>query len=69
MTAPVAVSGTGHQTFTKRQTMAWVNMLAVAARTGKVPTSAYIEHIAKSVPYLSDDVDYRPADLKYDFTK
>ena len=49
--------------------MAWVNMLAVAARTGKVPTSAYIEHIAKSVPYLSDDVDYRPADLKYDFTK
>ena len=69
LTAPVAVSGTGHQTFTKRQTMAWVNMLAVAARTGKVPTSAYIEHIAKSVPYLSDDVDYRPADLKYDFTK
>ena len=69
LAAPVAVSGTGHQTFTKRQTMAWVNMLAVAARTGKVPTSAYIEHIAKSVPYLSDDVDYRPADLKYDFTK
>ena len=69
LTAPVAVSGTGHQTFTKAQTMAWVNMLALAARSGKVPTAAYIEHIAKYVPYLSDDADYRPADLKYDFTK
>ena len=69
LTAPVAVSGTGHQTFTKAQTMAWVNMLALAARSGKVPTAAYVEHIAKYVPYLSDDADYRPADLKYDFTK
>ncbi len=69
LTAPVAVSGTGHQTFTKKQTMAWVNMLALAARTGKVPTAAYVEHIAKFVPYLSGDADYRPADLKYDFSK
>ena len=69
LTAPVAVSGTGHQTFTKKQTMAWVNMLALAARTGKVPTAAYVEHIAKFVPYLSDDADFRPADLKYDFAK
>jgi hypothetical protein len=49
--------------------MAWVNMLAQAARSGRVPTAAYVEHIAKSVPYLSDDADYRPADLKYDFAK
>jgi hypothetical protein len=69
LTAPVAVSGTGHQTFTKKQTMAWVNMLAMAAKTGRVQSAAYVEHIAKFVPYLSDDADYRPADLKYDFSK
>jgi hypothetical protein len=62
-----AESGVGHQTFSKAQTMAWVRMLAVAAKSGKIPTGAYVEYIAKKVPYLNDDLDYRPNDLKYNF--
>jgi hypothetical protein len=62
-----AASGVGHQTFSKAQTMAWVRMLAVAAKSGKVPTGAYVQYIAKKVPYLNDDLDYRPTDLKYNF--
>ena len=46
---------------------AWVDMLAVAARSGKVPTPKYVEYIATKVPYLNGDLDYRPADLKYNF--
>jgi hypothetical protein len=42
-------------------------MLAVAAKSGKVPTSKYVEYIATKVPYLNGDLDYRPADLKYNF--
>jgi len=46
---------------------AWVDMLAVAAKSGKVPTDAYVEYIATKVPYLNGDLDFRPADLKYNF--
>ena len=67
LAAAPAVSGVGHQTFTTRQMKAWVDMLAVAARSGKVPTGAYVEYIASKVPYLNGDLDYRPADLKYNF--
>jgi hypothetical protein len=62
-----AASGVGHQTFSKAQTMAWVRMLAIAAKSGKVPTTAYVQYIAKKVPYLNDDPDYRPNELKYNF--
>jgi len=67
LTAAPAVSGVGHQTFTKKQTKAWVDMLALAARSGKVPTTKYVEYLSTKVPYLSGDSDYRPADLKYNF--
>jgi hypothetical protein len=67
LTGPGAPSGVGHQTFTKKQTKAWVDMLAVAARSGKVPTTKYVEYLSTKVPYLSGDSDYRPADLKYNF--
>lgn len=67
LTAAPAVSGVGHQSFTTKQMKAWVDMLAVAARSGKVPTNAYVQYIAEKVPYLNGDIDYRPADLKYNF--
>ena len=69
LTAAPAASGVGHQTFSKAQTMAWVRMLATAAHTGKIPTERAVETIAKKVPYLNTDFGYRPADLKYDFSK
>ncbi len=65
--AAAAPSGVGHQTFTKKQMKAWVDMLAVAAKSGKVPTASYVEYLATKVPYLNGDVDYRPSDLKYNF--
>jgi hypothetical protein len=67
LTAAPAVSGVGHQSFTTKQMKAWVDMLAVAAKSGKVPTNAYVQYIAEKVPYLNGDIDYRPADMKYDF--
>jgi hypothetical protein len=67
LTGPVAASGVDHESFTKKQLKAWVDMLAIAAKTGKVPTNAYVEYIATKVPYLNGDIDYRPADLKYNF--
>jgi hypothetical protein len=67
LTAAPAVSGVGHQDFTTKQMKTWVDMLAIAAKTGKVPTASYVEYIATKVPYLNGDIDYRPADLKYNF--
>ena len=67
LTGKPAASGVGHQSFTTKQMKAWVDMLAVAAKSGKVPTDSYVEYIATKVPYLNGDVDYRPSDLKYDF--
>jgi len=67
LTAAPAASGVGHQDFTTKQMKTWVDMLAIAAKTGKVPTASYVEYIATKVPYLSGDIDYRPADLKYNF--
>ena len=67
LTAASAPSGVGHQSFTTKQMKAWVDMLAVAARSGMVPNAKYVEYIATKVPYLNGDVDYRPGDLKYNF--
>lgn len=58
-------SGVGHQTFTLKQMMAWVKILAHAANTGKVGTPGYLQQYIKKAPYLNEDLDYRPADLKY----
>ncbi len=69
LTAAPAESGVGHQTFSKAQTMAWIRMLATAARTGKVPGERTLTALAKVTPYLNTDLDYRPADLKYNFGK
>jgi hypothetical protein len=67
LTGPVAASGVDHESFTKKQMKTWVDMLAISAKTGKVPTASYVQYIATKVPYLNGDIDYRPADLKYDF--
>jgi hypothetical protein len=65
--AAASPSGVGHQNFTTKQMKAWVDMLAVAAKSGKVPTKSYVEYIATKVPYLNGDTEYRPAELKYNF--
>jgi hypothetical protein len=67
LAGPVAASGVDHESFTKKQLKTWVDMLALAAKSGKVPTSKYVQYIATKVPYLNGDLDYRPADLKYNF--
>jgi hypothetical protein len=58
-------SGTGHQTFSVAQTMAWVKTLAQAAKYGKLPNENFITQVLKQDPYLNKDRDYRPTDLKY----
>ncbi|CAB4963756.1 unannotated protein [freshwater metagenome] len=58
-------SGTGHQTFSVAQTMAWVKTLAQAAKYGKLPNENFITQVLKQDSYLNKDRDYRPADLKY----
>ena len=63
--AAIAPSGVGHESFTKKQTMAWVKILAHAANTGKVGTPVYLQQYIKTAPGLNSDLDYRPADLKY----
>jgi hypothetical protein len=65
LTGAGAVSGVEHQSFTKKQMLAWVGMLDVAAKSGKVPTGAYVEYLATKVPYLNGDLDFRPNDLKH----
>jgi hypothetical protein len=67
LTGAVAASGVDHESFTKKQLKAWVDMLAVAAKSGKVPSASYVEYIATKVPYLNGDTEYRPNDLKYNF--
>lgn len=67
--APAAVSGVGHQDFTKKQMMAWVRLLAISAQTGKIPSERSLQLIIKRAPYLNDDLEYRPNELKYDFSK
>ena len=69
LTGPVAISGVGHQSFTTKQTMAWVRLLAISAETGKIPSERSLQLIIKRAPYLNDDLEYRPAELKYDFSK
>jgi hypothetical protein len=61
----VSPSGVGHQTFTLKQMMAWVKILAHAADTGKVGSAGFLKQYIKYAPGLNSDLDYRPADLKY----
>jgi hypothetical protein len=65
LTAPVAISGVGHESFTKAQLMIWVRVLASSARTGKVPSQTVLTSYLSSVPYLNTDPDYLPSELKY----
>ena len=66
-TATPSPSGVGHQSFTVKQMMAWVKILAHAAKTGKVGTPVFLQQYIKNAPYLNSDLDYRPADLKYNW--
>jgi hypothetical protein len=66
---PIAESGVGHQSFTTKQMMAWVRLLAISAQTGQIPSERSVQLIIKRAPYLNDDLEYRPAELKYDFSK
>jgi hypothetical protein len=65
LTAPVAISGVGHESFTKDQLMTWVRVLASSAKTGKVPSQNVLNTILPKVPYLNTDPDYQPNELKY----
>ena len=65
LTAPVAISGVGHESFTKEQLMTWVRVLASSAKTGKVPSQTVLDTILPKVPNLNTDPDYQPAELKY----
>jgi hypothetical protein len=67
LAAAPSPSGVGHQTFTKKQTLAWVAMLATAAHTGKIPSEKAAVTLLTKVPYMNTDMFYRPADLKYNF--
>lgn len=65
LTAPAAISGVGHESFTKAQLMTWVRVLASSAKTGKVPSKTVMATYLGKVPYLNTDPDYQPAELKY----
>jgi len=65
LTAPVAISGVGHESFTKEQLMTWVRVLAISAKTGKVPSQTVMTSYASKVPNLNTDPDYQPSELKY----
>jgi hypothetical protein len=65
LTAPVAISGVGHESFTKDQLMAWVRVLASSAKTGKIPSQSVMNSYLSKVPYLNTDPDYQPNELKY----
>ena len=65
LTAPVAISGVGHESFTKDQLMTWVRVLASSAKTGKVPSPSVLNSYLAKVPYLNTDPDYQPSELKY----
>jgi hypothetical protein len=49
--------------------MAWVRLLAISAQTGQIPSERSLQLIIKRAPYLNDDLEYRPNELKYDFSK
>ncbi len=65
LTAPVAISGVGHESFTKEQLMTWVRVLASSAKTGKVPSQTVMSSYLAKVPYLNTDPDYQPSEMKY----
>jgi hypothetical protein len=65
LTAPMATSGVGHESFTKEQLMTWVRVLASSAKTGRVPSQTVLTSYLSKVPYLNTDPDYQPAELKY----
>ena len=60
-----AVSGVGHQSFTEKQMMTWVRMLATAADTGRVPTWTGAASQLARVPNMNTDEFYQPSLLKY----
>ena len=65
LTAPMATSGVGHESFTKEQLMTWVRVLASSAKTGRVPSQTVLTSYLSKVPYLNTDPDYQPEELKY----
>ena len=65
LTAPVAISGVGHESFTKEQLMTWVRVLASSAKTGKIPSQTVMSSYLSKVPYLNTDPDYQPSEMKY----
>jgi hypothetical protein len=65
LTAPVAISGVGHESFTKEQLMTWVRVLASSAKTGKIPSQSVMSSYLAKVPNLNTDPDYQPSELKY----
>ena len=65
LTAAPSPSGVGHQTFTPDQMMTWVNLLASAAKKGKVASQATMPFIAKRAAGLNADPDFLPNELKY----
>jgi len=58
-------SGVGHQSFTQKQTMSWVKILAQSAKIGKLPSQKYIDLYLGRDPNMNMDPDYQPAELKY----
>tara|TARA_B110000503_G_C7162500_1_gene420316 strand:- start:489 stop:2165 length:1677 start_codon:yes stop_codon:yes gene_type:complete len=65
LTAAMAPSGVGHESFTKEQLMTWVRVLASSAKTGKVPSQTVMTSYLSKVPYLNTDPYYQPNELKY----
>ena len=58
-------SGVGHQSFTQKQTMSWVKILAQSAKIGKLPSQKYTDLYLGRDPNMNTDPDYQPAELKY----
>ena len=65
LAAASAVSGVGHQSFTEKQMMTWVRMLAYSAKKGHVPTWTVAANQLAKVPYMNTDEFYQPPLLKY----
>ncbi len=59
------LQGVGHQSFTQKQTMSWVKILAQSAKIGKLPSQKYTDLYLGRDPNMNTDPDYQPAELKY----
>ena len=58
-------SGVGHQSFTQKQTMSWVKILAQSAKIGKLPSQKYTDLYLGRDSNMNTDPDFQPAELKY----